>query len=373
MIYLDNAATSHKHPKCVLKAVKKTILKSANPGRGGHNLSLLAGQEVFYAREEINSFFNGFGADNVILTSSCTQSLNLAIQGTAQKGGHVVATVLEHNSVLRPLQELKSKGIIDFSLAKPNKNGNIDLNSIKNEIKDNTYLIITTHISNLTGAKTSIKEIGNFAKQNGIAYLVDGAQSAGHEKIDMKDCNISFLALPSHKGLLGICGGGALLFNPKFKLSPIIYGGTGSFSANLSQPTQSPEGFESGTLPTPAIASIKAGIVYIKKHQEKISKRIKNYSNIIIEALKNMPKIKLYTKNATGVVAFNVADFASSDIAQILNDKFNICTRAGLHCAPLAHEYLKTTNQGAVRVSVGAFTKKSDIKKFICAINEICD
>lgn len=371
MIYLDSAATTHKRPKSIIKSVLKTIKNSANPGRGGHDLSLLAGAEVFEAREKINEFFNGYGPENVVFSSSCTTALNLAIFGSVKKGGHVVATVFEHNSVLRPLQELKNKGEIDFSIATPNSKGEIDLNSIKKEVKPNTYLIITTHISNVTGQKTHIDEIGAYAKSKGILYLVDGAQSAGHTEINLKKSKIDMLAIPSHKGIMGIAGGGCLIFSPKINLKPIVFGGTGTSSINLNQPTISPEAFESGTLPTPAISSMLAGIKFAKKHITQTEKHLKNLSRLVISGLKKIPGVKIYTSNENGVVSFNVKDFASTDISSILNDKYRICTRAGLHCAPLAHEFLGTTQSGAIRISFSHYTKTKEIKKLLNAVSEI--
>ena len=371
MIYLDSAATTHKRPKSVIKNVIKTIKNSANPGRGGHDLSVLAGAQVFSAREKLNKLFNGYGPENVAFTGSCTQALNLAILGTAKAGGHVVATVLEHNSVLRPLQQLKNKGIITFSLATPNENGEITLDCIKKELKPNTYLVITTHISNVTGAKTDIAKIGSFVKQKGLLYLVDGAQSAGHTKIDLKENKIDMLAIPSHKGLMGIAGGGALLFSSRAQISPIIFGGTGTSSINLNQPTTPPESFESGTLPTPAISSMLAGANFVSKHLPKIENHLKKLSHFAIESLKQIGGVKIYTNCETGVISFNIKDFASTDVASILNDKFKICTRAGLHCAPMAHSQIGTLVQGAVRISFSYFTKMSEVKKLINAVKEI--
>ena len=373
MIYLDSAATTHKRPKCIIKSVLKTIKNSANPGRGGHDLSLLAGAEVFSARMALNNFFGGFGPENVVFTCSCTHALNLAIFGTVKKGGHVVTTVLEHNSVLRPLQELKNKGIIDFSLATPNKNGEITLDCIKKEIKNNTYLIITSHISNLTGQKSHIDEIGHFAKSNSILYLVDGAQSAGHTRINLKQSKIDMLAIPSHKGLMGIAGGGALIFSNRVEIKPLIFGGTGTSSISLNQPTISPEALESGTLPAPAISSMLSGVKYVEKRLSKIEKHLKMLSHYAIENLKTIKGVEVYTKNETGVVSFNVKDFASTDVAGILNDNFKICTRAGLHCAPLAHAYIGTSDRGAVRISFSYFTKLCEIKKLINAVKEIAN
>ena len=371
MIYLDSAATTHTRPKCIIKSVLKTIKNSANPGRGGHDLSILAGAEVFEAREKLSEFFEGYGPEKVVFTSSCTTALNLAIFGTAKQGGHIVATVFEHNSVLRPLQELKNKGVIDFSLAKPNSHGEIDLESIKNEIKPNTYLVITTHISNVTGAKTHIEQIANFTSKNKILYLVDAAQSAGHTQIKMKTNKIDMLAIPSHKGMLGIAGGGALIFSPKCKIKPIVFGGTGTSSLDLLQPSQPPEAFEAGSLPTPAISSLLAGAKFVEKRQEKIESHLKKLSHFLIEQLKQIKNVSLYTKSETGVVSFNIKNFDSVDVAKVLNDEFGICTRAGFHCAPMTHQFLNTTQQGAVRVSFSYFTKLGEVKKLVKAVKQI--
>ena len=373
MIYLDNAATTFKKPTVVVRAVKKMITRfSANPGRGGHKLSLLAGEKVLNARIFLNDFFNGYGAENCIFTANCTESLNLAILGTAKKGGHVITSMLDHNSILRPLEKLASDNVISYSVASPNSKGNISLNEIKKLVKPNTYLIAICHSANTTGAINNIKEIGKFASSHNIMFLVDGAQSAGHEKIDMHASSIDMLALPSHKGLMGIAGAGVLLFNPRVKINPIKFGGTGTNSKSLIQPTDAPEAYESGTVATPAISSMHVGANFIKNKLNKIKQKEEKFSTYLIARLKQNKKVNVYSTAPSSVVLFNVGNIPSSDIALLLSESYGICVRDGLHCAPLAHQYLKTTKQGAVRASFGYYTKLSHVKKLADAIDDIC-
>lgn len=373
MIYLDNAATTFRKPHRVVRAVKQMITKySANPGRGGHKLSLLAGEKVLNARLYLNQFFNGFGAENCIFTANCTESLNLALLGTVKQGGHVITSALDHNSVLRPLEKLKDEGKITYSVAMPSKSGNIGLSEIKKLVKPNTYLIAVCHSANTTGAINRIKEIGKFAKTHNIMFLVDSAQSAGHEKIDMHEFNIDMLALPSHKGIMGIAGAGALLFNPRVKINPIKFGGTGTSSSSLTQPSDAPEAYESGTVSTPAIHSMHVGAKFIENKLQQVKQKEAKFSEFLINRLKQNKKVKVYSSAPSSTVLFNIGNIPSSEIALILSEQYNICVRDGLHCAPLAHQYLGTLKQGAIRASFSYYTKFRHVKKLADAVEEIC-
>lgn len=379
MIYFDNASTTNKKPFCVKMAVKKAISKKycANPGRSSHNLSLNAGNIVFETREKLKEFFNAKSAENVIFTSGCTESLNLAILGTLAIGGHVILTSNEHNSVARPIENLKNQGKITTTIVKADKSGKINPEDIEKVINDKTYLVVVNHTSNVTGATSDIAEIGKVCKKHNVLFLVDAAQSAGHKKIDMEKMNISMLAIAGHKGLLGIQGVGALIFDNKVKIQPIKLGGTGTYSEKLLPPTTYPEGLEAGTAPTPAIFSLNAGTAYLSKHFEKVNCKIEKLTRFLLNELykrqKHNNKIKIFTQqnDCNGVVSFTVENLTTSEIVSVYNEK-GICVRAGLHCAPLCHERLNTLSSGGtVRVSLSHNNHVWEIKKFLKIFDEI--
>lgn len=375
MIYLDNASTTLKKPISEYFAIFKAMLKfNANPGRSGHDLGTKAGFEVFKTREILANFFNA-EANKIIFTSGCTESLNLAIRGTKKLGGHIITTIYEHNSVLRVLQHLQNKGEITFTALSPNeKTKKIEASDFEKAIQGNTYMIICNHVSNVVGQQQDIKAIGEIAKKHNLLFLVDSAQSAGHKRIDVQKYNISMLAFAGHKGLLGLSGVGGLVVNGNIKLLPIKFGGTGTSSNDLNQPTGYPESYESGTLPLINIISLQAGVKYVQKHFDTLNAKIENLTKMLIDYLHKNPKIMLYTKPDcyNGVVAFNVRNFSAMQVCDILNEKFKICVRGGLQCAPLVHKHFGTIKDGGmIRVSISHTNKSSEIKKLIKAIESL--
>jgi len=371
MIYLDNSATTHKKPISVLFAVNKAITKlSANPGRGGHTLSLKAGNEVFKTRETINRFLNAYGEENIIFTYNCTDSLNLVIQGGIPKKCHVITSIFEHNSVLRPLKKLENDNSITLTIIEPKNNSYITINDIKASLKPNTKAVCLSHISNVTGAEIDLEEIGKFLHERKILFILDCAQSAGHKKIDMQKNYIDAVCLAGHKGLHGISGIGVLAFNPNtIDLKPIKFGGTGTHSIELTQNFESPEVFESGTVNLAGIMALNAGIKYVEKHFDKNQNKIKKLSKLCLDNI-DKNNYTIYTKSYNGVIAFNHNKLNSSAVAEQLNNK-KICVRAGLHCAPLMHKFLNTEKNGAVRASIGIYNKNREIKKFVKVLNSI--
>ncbi len=371
MIYFDNAATGYFKPSAVLDAAVTTIrYLSANPGRSGHRLSITGAKTVYDCRENLASLFN-CPTDTVIFTKNCTEALNLAIFGTARRGGHVITTALEHNSVLRPLNYLKSKGEITLDVVEPNKTDNL-VDLIKAKICDKTYLVVCTAVSNVTGYSLPLKEIGKLCKDSSLIFLVDGAQGAGHIPLDMQVLNIDALALAGHKGLAGIMGSGALLLNGKVNVNPLIHGGTGTDSFNLLQPLDYPERLEAGTLNLPAIAALSEGVKHVKKNLSSIGSHLYSATSRLIEGLKNIDGVKLYsTPNPSGIVAFSVKGNESAEIADLLNLNYDVAVRGGIHCAPLTHKLLGTEKCGLVRASLAVQNSFREIDYFIKAIREI--
>ena len=374
MIYLDNASTTNKKPLCVKLAVKKALSKKycANPGRSSHNLSINAGNVIYETRELLNNFFGGYGASNVALTSGCTEALNLAILGTVKKGGNVVYTTNEHNSVARPLEQLKKSKKITTTLVKTNEMGEVDPKDIENAITDKTYLVIVNHTSNVTGTTSNINKIGEICKRKGVMLLVDGAQSAGHKNIDMQRDGISMLAVAGHKGLLACQGVGALLFADNIEIKPQKFGGTGTNSEQLLPPIVYPDSLEAGTSPTPAIFSLLAGTKYVKKNFKKINTKIENLTGYLLDELYKRKNLKIFTlKNCkNGVVSFKVLGMEPSDVVNYFN-QHKICVRAGLHCAPLCHKQLGTIQGGTIRVSISHYNHKWEIKRFLKLLDKL--
>ena len=371
MIYLDNSASTFIKPKEVISATCEGLTKySANPGRSGHMLSTIAAVKVENVREKICNFFN---AESAIFTENCTDALNLAIQGIVKENMHVICTTNDHNASVRPLFELQRKLGIEISVSSPKDRGILSIDDILPHVKQHTKIICLNHMSNVDGEIADIEKIGQFCKEKNIIFIVDAAQSAGHIKIDMKKFNIDFLALAPHKGLYAPQGVGVLACTNKVSLQPIRFGGTGTESENLYQPLGTIETYESGTLPTPNILGLGAGIDFVKKNFTEINDKIDDLSTYLNYELSNINGVTVYThpNNAFGVIGFNVADYGSTDVSQLLSDKYDICTRGGLHCAGLKHKFLNTTKQGIVRASLSYFNTFNDCQRLVKAIKHI--
>ncbi len=377
MIYLDNAATTFPKPPKVTEEISRCLSEyCANPGRGGHEMSMTSGRAVMEARETIANFFNIQNSLQLCFTKNATEGLNIAIQGALENCDHVITTCMEHNSVFRPLKSLERERQIEITIVRGDEFGELDLADLRNSIQKNTKMIICTLSSNVNGIINPIQEIGQIAREHGILFLLDGSQGAGSIPIDVLDMNVDMLAFPGHKGLLGPQGTGGLYVKDGLKISSLLYGGTGSHSENPYQPEDMPDLMESGTLNTPGIVGLRWGIEYINSigirniHQRKFKLVQRLY-----EGLAELPGIKFYSKNSpdnnSGIVALNFEGIASTEISYILDKNYQIETRAGLHCAPLAHETLGTIKTGLVRFSVGCFNTEDEIDFTIKALREI--
>ncbi len=371
MIYLDNSATTHHKPRNVIKSAMLGLTKySINPNRSGYARAIEVQTKVYECREKLADFL-GTTSDNIIFTSGCTMAINLGLLGTAKRNGHIITTIYEHNSVLRTLERLKATHNITYTLLTPNKNGIINPNDISKNIRSNTYMVIINHTSNVTGATQNIYQIGRICKKHELLLFVDGAQSIGHEKINMQEQNINLLSLAGHKGLYAPQGIGALLLN-NCRVEPIIYGGTGTQSDKLKQPTSIPDGLESGTQNIIGILGLSAGIDFLKKEQVKINNKISSLTEYLVSSLNKIKYVEVYSGSYnSGVVSFTIKNKDSSTVTNILNEEYNIATRSGLHCAPLVHKYFKTLRNGMTRISISYFNSKKDIEKVISAIEKI--
>lgn len=377
MIYLDNAATTFPKPQSVKNAVAVALARyGANPGRGGHTMSLQASQLMFDARTALVKLFNAKSENSIIFTHNCTQSLNMVLKGLLMPGDHVVVSNLEHNAVMRPLKKLSEQGV-SYTQAKvfPCDN-DATVNSFRDALNSKTKLIVCTHASNVWGIRLPVERITALAHQYGILVAVDAAQTAGIIPIDLMENNIDFLCVAGHKGLYGPMGTGVLIYNTDTELDTIIEGGTGTSSFSLEQPLELPERFESGTQNLPGIAGLKAGVDYVTAHkQENIAKHEIALVQRLYDRLSQIKGVKLYTQRPTAeyfapVLSFNISDMDSEEAAAALNRR-KIAVRAGLHCAPSAHSAFGTTDGGTVRVSPSAFTTYSDIDNLVFAVRKI--
>lgn len=376
MIYLDNAATTYPKPEQVYDSIMDCMKNyCANPGRAGHKMAMRAAREIYDARENIAKLFNIDNPMNIILTNNATDSLNLAIKGAVKEGDHIITTSIEHNSVIRPIKSLEARGISN-TIVNCNKEGFLDVNDIKNAIKPNTKLIVTTHASNVVGTLVDIKAVGEIAKENNILYLVDASQTAGVYSIDVKDMNVDMIAAPGHKCLLGPQGTGILYIREGLSVDILKEGGTGSKSEDLFQPEIVPDRYESGTNNTPGIAGLNEGVKFIlEKGIDNIRLHEEELCQYMLDKLEEVPNIKIYgtkdSKKRAAVIAINIGDMDSGEITFILDSEYDIATRSGIHCAPLAHKTLGTLEQGAVRFSLGYFNTKEEIDKAVDALKEI--
>ncbi len=375
MVYLDNAATSYPKPQRVYDEVYKCMKEyCANPGRGGHELSIRCGRKVSSARESVSRFFNLHNPMNVVFTKNTTEALNIAICGFLEPNSHVILTAMEHNSVLRPINYLKEILGIEYTIIDCDKSGFPNLGIMKKSIKSNTSMLACTSSSNVNGIIMPIREISDLCREHGITFLVDGAQGAGSMPVDLLELGVDIFAFPGHKGLFGPQGTGGLCIRKGVKLEPIMTGGTGSNSKNIQQPPFMPDLLESGTLNTPGIVGMKHGIGFIQAYGlDNIIDYKKKLVKMLHEGLKEIKNVILYSceNRNTGIAAFNIKDKDSILTSDILDKKYRIASRAGFHCAPLAHKVLGTYDTGLVRLSVSCFNSYEDIEYTINAVEEI--
>lgn len=375
MIYFDNAATGFRKPDAVLTAVAAAVKTCANPGRSGHKLSLACATLVQNCRYALDTYFDGYGYDRVAFTKNCTEALNLALLGCLQKGDHVVATCMEHNSVLRPLEYLKQQGIISYDvcgLDHTQSPAALSLSELNALIKPNTKLVAVTAASNVTGTISDLSAVRKILPTN-VLLLCDAAQGAGHLEIKMKRAGIDLLTLAGHKGMLGIQGSGALLFSERVNPAPLFYGGTGSVSLSLDMPDFYPDRLEAGTISFPAVVSLMEGTRYLTLHEKENAEFVNDLTSRLLHGLKKLPDLQIYSvPNPCGIVSFRHTAKQSEQLSDILSSKYGFAVRGGLHCAPLMHEALGTLDGGLVRVSLSHYNSAREIDLFLAAMDSIC-
>ena len=375
MIYLDNAATTMYKPQVVIDAVVNAMTRMGNAGRGANEASLSASRIIFDTRDRLCKLFNGTNPKQIVFTNNSTESLNIAIKGLLNPGDHVITTMLEHNSVLRPLYEMKEKGV-ELTIVKSNRKGTLDIVDIEAEIKENTKMIVCTNGSNLTGNYVNVGEIGKLAKERGILFVVDASQTAGVFPIDVQEMNIDVLCFTGHKGLLGPQGTGGMYVREGLAIRPLKVGGSGIKTYSKTHPVEMPTALEAGTLNGHGIAGLHAALGYLEEEGiDNIRAREQELMWRFYEAVKEIPNVIVYgdfsTKNRCAVVTLNIGDYDSSEVSDALLMDYNISTRPGGHCAPLMHEALGTVEQGAVRFSFSHYNTDEDVETAIRAIREL--
>lgn len=376
LIYLDNAATSFPKPTRMINAVETTLRENAaNPGRGGHQLSLQAGRMVMECREAVAGFFGIRDATRVAFTANATEAINLGLFGVLKPGDRVVTTSMEHNAVVRPLHALSERGV-EVVRVQADARGLVDPSDVLQACTPGTRLLIMNHCSNVTGSLQPIEAIGPWCREQGILFMVDGAQSAGVFPIDVEAMGIDLLAVPGHKALMGPPGTGFLYVHPSLDLDPLMFGGTGNYSHSEKQPLEMPERLESGTLNTIGLAGLKAGIEFlesvgidhVRAHEQELLAGL-------IEGLRNMEPVELYgplgSERHGGALSFNVKNVDPSTLGFRLDREYGICCRVGLHCAPEAHRTIGTFPGGTVRLSPGYFNTMAEIEQTLSAIRKI--
>jgi cysteine desulfurase family protein len=342
---------------------------SFNSGRGGYKASLNSAEKIYAVREKISNLVNVL-PENVVFTQNCTMALNMAIKGSVKQGDHIIISSLEHNAVARTVYALQEKGIAEYSVAKYSFNEDETVENFRKLIKPNTTLIVSTQASNVFGCAMPIKKIGELAKNNGIRFVVDGAQGVGLLDIDVKRDNIDVLCCAGHKGLYGALATGFMALNDDVKLSTIVEGGTGSESMNLVQPDYTPDRFEAGTLNNSGIISLGAGIDFVNsKGKENIFSHEMNLISYLYKNLSKNDDVVLYTPSpdsffTSPILSFNFKDYSSEKTATLLANK-NVAVRGGFQCAPLAHRSFGTDNRGVVRISPSAFSTIKECEKFL--------
>lgn len=377
MIYLDNAATTRVKPKEVVEAVTEALTTLGNADRGTNSASLGASRTVFSTRMKLAKFFNAEGPSNIVFTMNATEALNIVIKGLFEKGDGVITTCLEHNSVLRPLYQIRDTGV-ELSFVSADKLGRPNYEEFESNIKHNTKAIITTAGSNLTGNLVDIRRISEIAKKHGLLLVVDASQTAGVFPIDVKEQGVDILCFTGHKGLLGPQGTGGFYVKTGVDIRPYLSGGTGVQTYSEHQPPEMPTRLEAGTLNGHGIAGLDAAVDYINEygmsaiHDKELALMWRFYNGV-----KDIKGIKIYgdfeVKDRCPIVSLNLADYESGAVSDELSERFEIATRPGGHCAPLMHKALGTVEQGAVRFSFSHFNTEDEVDIAINAIRTLAE
>lgn len=377
MIYFDNAATSLQKPEAVIEAVAEAMKSLGNASRGAHSAALGSNRMVYETRELLAELFHIDDPSRIAFTMNATESLNIAIAGIFRPEDHVITTVMEHNSVLRPLYRMEESGT-ELSFLQADKKGSISYEELENAIRSNTRAVICTHASNLTGNVLDLEKIGEICKKHRLLFLVDASQTAGIIPIDVQKMKISVLCFTGHKGLLGPQGTGGIYVAPEINIRPLVVGGSGVQSYLKTQPDEMPARLEAGTLNAHGIAGLHAAVSYIiEKGVEQIYQEEHEKTDYFYRMIRSIPDIHIYgdpeAELHAPIIALNIGDYDSAQVADELMETYGIATRAGAHCAPLMHQALGTQKQGVVRFSFSQFNTRKELDAGIQALRELAE
>ncbi|MBU5490305.1 aminotransferase class V-fold PLP-dependent enzyme [Butyricicoccus intestinisimiae] len=375
MIYLDSAATSFYKPEQVEQAVCRAFHTIGNAGRGAHAPTLEASRVLYRTRAKLAQLFHAEHASRIAFTANVTQALNLAIDGLIQAGDHVVTTVCEHNSVLRPLYKKQENGVF-LTIVSADENGTIDPQDIQDAMRENTRAIVIHHASNVTGNVVPIEKIAAIAHRAGALLLVDAAQTAGGIPIDVQAMGIDVLCFTGHKSLLGPQGTGGIYVREGLSIPSLLVGGSGVHSFDKHQPTDMPTALEAGTANGHGIAGLEAAVDFLlETGVETIHAREDALMRRFIAGVREIPLVKLYgdmdAPLRAPIVTLNLGTADAAMVSDVLWEDDEICVRAGAHCAPLMHQHLGTVEQGAVRFSFSYWNTEADIDRAIQAVRNI--
>ena len=376
MIYFDNGATTYPKPQSVINAVDYAMRSCANPGRSGHGLSLRSSEIIYECRKNLAQLFDTDKPENIIFTNNCTTALNTVINGVLRPGDHVIISSLEHNAVLRPVAALD----VEYSVAEVVEGDDEKtIDNFRDLINAKTKMMICTHASNVFGIRLPIERLGALCRIYGILFCVDAAQTAGVLPVSLKNTDIDYLCAAGHKGLYGPMGTGVMIINSDTIPDCLTRGGTGSFSADVSQPETLPDKFESGTPNVSGIAGLNEGVKFVMgRGAENIESYESSLAQRLYNGLKRNNKVILYTdppengKNSP-VISFNIEGMDCEEVSDILDRRYDIAVRSGLHCAPLAHKSRGTLESGTVRAVISVFNNRAQIEYFLNSINKIAN
>ena len=372
MIYFDNAATTRTKPKEVLEAFNYYVTEiGTSPGRGSYSLGIQASRMLYQSRKAVAKFFGVTNPENVVFTKNSTEGINFFFNGYLKSGDHVLISPYEHNAVLRPLHNLKIKGVIDYTVLPEEAIYDAE-HHLEKYIRPNTSLVAITLASNLTGQIVFNKEISKITNKHHIKMFVDASQGAGKKLLNMQRDGIDVLAFTGHKDLMALPGVGGVCSQDALNIAPFIQGGTGIHGDEFTNPQAYPDAYEAGTLNMPAIWSLKTAIEIIEENIETTSKYESSLLEVLLDGLKKDSNIILYNtdKPRVSTICFNVKGVPSSDVVAYL-DKHGVCVRGGIHCAILAHTQIGTVETGAVRVSLNACNTLEEVETFIQIIGDI--
>lgn len=382
MIYLDNGATTLRKPECVKEALLEAMASMGNSGRGVHDASLYAGRTIYRARESLAELLGAAAPEQVAFTANATESLNLVLGGLFGPGDHVITTVCEHNSVLRPLYRLQGVELsvlpVKAEAGEERQAGILAYDELESLLRPNTKALIITHASNLTGNITELERAAAFTKKHSLLLIVDAAQTAGTVPMDMERMEIDVLCFTGHKGLYGPQGTGGVCVRPGLSIRPLKVGGSGIHSFDREHPSEMPAALEAGTLNGHGIAGLGAAARWLlETGVEQIRAREQALLRRFVDGVKEVEGVTLYGNpdldRRTGIQSLNIRDYDSARVADWLYEDYGIAVRGGAHCAPLMHEALGTREQGAVRFSFSYFNTEAEADEAAAAVRELAE